>query len=243
MKREKQNWRPEESKNYFVQHCINSKLRPTALLVVYTSPLAIIEMKILITILLILFTLAGLKPALGESCKSVSNNTFTYLESDTTLNNLRLKNYLRTRNFELVKQQYPARIKDASLKWDMFTSIDTCTMLFDATKFSTPYDSIALIRLYLIAQTLIEEKSPVILTTGSNGNGGRGLANLDLITRKYGFIYLTVGSLSCSPSRINVALERFNEVTMAYLNKVNPQGWANDMEKEIKAHQQISRRK
>lgn len=155
-------------------------------------------------------------------------------QGDTTLNNQKYKRSLIKQEFDQVKKIHLRQSPADTLRFDdAFSFVENCVKYFEYTEHATPLDSLVLDKLTQIAHLLIAQQTPILLTTGTEGNGGRGYEPLDAITRKYGFVYVTVGNLTCFPFRISTAIRAFNQETMQYLDRMNPIGWKETLEKEI----------
>jgi len=79
-------------------------------------------------------------------------------------------------------------------------------------------------RLTELAYIYIKLGLPIILTSGTNGDGGPGGWGLDKKTMGDGFIYASVSS-SCIQFEIEYGMESFNKVTYDYLGKACVKKW------------------
>ncbi len=135
---------------------------------------------------------------------------------------------------QLIEKEFSQIIGDTSDYNNLYCSIKLCTDYFLYYTKPQGIDSNILDNLKKISRIYINERIPLLLTTGTDGDCGRGCQNLDLLTKNYNFIYVPVGDLSCSPGRIDLAISAFNSETITYLNNVNSNNWEAELEKRIK---------
>lgn len=83
-----------------------------------------------------------------------------------------------------------------------------------------------------IAVEFIKNNQVLILTYGTNGEGGLGLENLDKKTKKFEYIFVTV-SISCQVGRIPDAIAIFNEESFEYLDSKYGNEWRVSLEKVL----------
>jgi hypothetical protein len=161
-------------------------------------------------------------------CQGVEyrNSSIISIE-DSLLNNRRFKR-------QLIKKEFSQIIGDTSDYSNLYCSIKLCTDYFLYHTKPQEIDSSILDNLKKISRIFINERIPLLLTTGTNGDCGRGCQKLDLLTKNYNFIYVPVGDLSCSPGRIDLAISTFNSETLTYLNNANRHNWGVELEEKIK---------
>lgn len=102
-------------------------------------------------------------------------------------------------------------------------SIKTCIeyFIFGTTK---EEKEVLILRMKELARKYIENHEVLLLTYGTNGNGGLGFSNLDKKTKKFEFLFVSVNN-SCIIGDLDEAVEAFNEESIKHLNKKYGKSW------------------
>ena len=83
-----------------------------------------------------------------------------------------------------------------------------------------------------LAKKYIESKQLILLTYGTNGEGGLGYEKLDKSTKKYSYIFVCVSN-SCIVGDIPEVIEVFNSVIINHLDDKFGNSWRKDLSKKL----------
>jgi hypothetical protein len=111
-------------------------------------------------------------------------------------------------------------------------SIRECIFFFD-DKMEQKNKQALTKRIKEIANKFIENNQVLILTSGTNGDGGLGMADLDKRTKKYKYIFVTV-SMSCLVGDLSDANKIFNTVSIKHLDSKYDERWRKSLSNVLK---------
>jgi hypothetical protein len=83
-------------------------------------------------------------------------------------------------------------------------------------------------RLRELAKRYIDNNQTLILTYGTNGDGGLGVEKLDKKTKKYRCVFVSVNN-SCQINKLSEAIQIFNEVSFKHLDSKYGAIWREDI--------------
>ena len=112
------------------------------------------------------------------------------------------------------------------------TSIGGCLLYFQGNLDEEQQNSLFQ-RLKEMANRFIAKDKVLVLTYGTDGNGGLGWANLDKETKRYNYIFVSVGS-SCQVGNVPEAIDIFNETSLKYLDLRYGESWRDHLLEVLK---------
>lgn len=97
-----------------------------------------------------------------------------------------------------------------------------------------PEKEVALLkRIREMAIQSIEKNQVLILTYGTNGEGGLGMEDLDKTTKKFKYLFVSVSN-SCQAINLPKVIAAFNEITLKYLDTQYGEVWRESLLKKLR---------
>lgn len=90
-----------------------------------------------------------------------------------------------------------------------------------------------------LAHSYTNNNQIILLTYGTNGNGGLGLAKLDNKTKRYDYIFVSVNS-SCIIGSLDAAIKAFNQEIKNHLNLKYGKEWQDHLKQVVRKKIRLS---